>query len=81
MTAGAACFTSWSGLPPTAARAAIRHAFDVLGAEALFAGHNPRNESSRRLLEKLGFEHTHDEHYAPTGLQHPSYLLRSPRMK
>jgi RimJ/RimL family protein N-acetyltransferase len=26
---------------------------------------------------ELGFEYTHDEYYAPTGLCHPSYLLRA----
>jgi hypothetical protein len=24
---------------------------------------------------RLGFVHTHDEFYEPTGLMHPSYLL------
>jgi len=58
-----------------AARAVIDHAFRTLGAKALFAGHNPKNEASRRLLETLGFKYQRDEYYAPTGLQHPSYLL------
>jgi len=57
------------------ARAVIGYAFGPLGAEALFAGHHPNNHSSRRLLQKLGFQYTHDEHYPATGLQHPSYLL------
>jgi len=64
------------GYAEVAARAVINHAFQVLGAKALFAGHNPANEASRRLLAKLGFQYTHDEYYAPTGLQHPSYVLR-----
>ena len=58
-----------------ATRAVIAYAFDRLSAAALFAGHNPRNEASRRLLGKLGFRYTHDELYEPTGLHHPSYLL------
>ncbi|HUV51221.1 MAG TPA: GNAT family protein, partial [Anaerolineae bacterium] len=41
----------------------------------LFAGHNPKNEASRHLLEKLGFRYSHDEYYAPTGLNHPSYMM------
>lgn len=57
------------------AGAVIEHAFAVLGASALFAGHHPANEASRRLLGRLGFRYTHDQHYAPTGLCHPSYLL------
>ncbi len=66
-----------SGFASEAAGAVIGYAFDVLGARSLFAGHNPRNDASRRVLEKLGFVHTHDEHYPPTGLMHPSYLLTS----
>jgi RimJ/RimL family protein N-acetyltransferase len=58
-----------------AARAVISYAFDQISAKALFAGHHPKNESSRALLAKLGFRYTHDELYEPTGLYHPSYLL------
>jgi RimJ/RimL family protein N-acetyltransferase len=58
-----------------AAAAVIDHAFGTLGFEALFAGHNPQNVASRLLLSRLGFVHTHDEFYEPTGLEHPSYLL------
>lgn len=58
-----------------AARAVIDYAFDKLGATGLFAGHNPANEASRRLLRKLGFQYTHDEFYPPTGLHHPSYIF------
>ncbi len=58
-----------------ATRAVMAYAFDTLSAAALFAGHNPTNVGSRRLLTKLGFRYTHDEFYEPTGLHHPSYLL------
>jgi RimJ/RimL family protein N-acetyltransferase len=60
---------------PEAAQAVMRYAFHTLGVKALFAGHNPGNTASRRVLEKLGFRYTHDEYYPPTGLNHPSYLL------
>jgi RimJ/RimL family protein N-acetyltransferase len=63
------------GLATEAARAAVDHAFGTLGATALFAGHHAANAASRRALEKLGFRHTHDEHYEPTGSIHPCYLL------
>jgi RimJ/RimL family protein N-acetyltransferase len=66
------------GLAKEAAGVVIGFAFHVLDATALFAGHHPENEASRRLLLKLGFVWTHDEDYAPTGLKHPSYLLRKP---
>ena len=58
-----------------ATRGVITYAFGTVGAAGLFAGHNPANETSRHLLEKLGFRYTHDEFYPPTGLDHPSYLL------
>lgn len=64
------------GYAPEAARAVIDYAFGKLGAKGLFAGHNPANGASGKLLGKLGFQYTHDEYYAPTGLNHPSYLLR-----
>ena len=63
------------GFASEAARAVIEYAFTTLDASALFAGHNPKNEASRHLLDKLGFRYTHDEYYNPTGLNHPSYLL------
>ena len=62
-----------------AASRVIDHAFTVLGAAALFAGHNPHNVASRALLGRLGFVHTHDEVYPPTGLNHPSYRLTCER--
>lgn len=64
------------GYAQEAALAVIDYAFTTLGAQGLFAGHNPANAASRGLLMKLGFTYTHDEYYAPTGLNHPSYLLR-----
>jgi RimJ/RimL family protein N-acetyltransferase len=63
------------GYADEAARAVIDYAFGSLETSELFARHNPANHASRRLLEKLGFRYTHDEHYAPTGLCHPSYML------
>lgn len=65
------------GLAREAARAVLDHAFGTLGVAAVFARHHPENQASRRLLEALGFRHTHDELYPPTGLQHPSYLLEA----
>ncbi len=65
------------GYAREAAVAVIRYAFNVLKANGLFAGHNPTNYASRHLLLQLGFRYTHDEFFAPTGLNHPSYLLRA----
>ena len=58
-----------------AARAVMQYAFNTIKVSGLFAGHNPKNEGSRYLLDKLGFRYTHDEFYNPTGLNHPSYML------
>jgi RimJ/RimL family protein N-acetyltransferase len=70
------CSNQWGkGYATEAALAVIEHAFKELKIDKLFAGYNPKNEASRHLLLKLGFEYTHDEYYEPTGLMHPSYLL------
>ena len=63
------------GYAHEAARAVIDYAFRTKRADSLFAGHNPNNTASGNLLAKLGFKFTHYEYYAPTGLQHPSYLF------
>ncbi len=63
------------GYAVEAGRAVIAYAFDVLGVDALFAGHHPENAGSRRVLERLGFRYVYDELYPPTGLQHPGYEL------
>jgi [ribosomal protein S5]-alanine N-acetyltransferase len=64
------------GLATEAAQAAVEHAFGVLKASAVFAGHHPENSASGHVLRKLGFRQTHLEYYPPTGLDHPSYLLK-----
>lgn len=72
------CSKHWRrGFASEAAHRVIAHAFDDLGVHGLFAGHNPKNDASRILLEKLGFRYTHAELYEPTGLHHPSYILRA----
>jgi RimJ/RimL family protein N-acetyltransferase len=68
--------TSWrQGFALEAALEVISFAFYNKAFSSIFAGHNPENSASRKLLLKLGFKYTHDEFYQPTGLQHPSYLL------
>lgn len=64
------------GYATEAAQAVMKFAFQSLKVNALFAGHNPKNSGSRYLLRNLGFTYTHDEFYKPTGLEHPSYLLK-----
>lgn len=64
------------GLATEAGRRVIEHAFTELGAAELRAGHHPRNENSKRALEKLGFQYLRDSFYAPTGLMHPLYGMK-----
>jgi RimJ/RimL family protein N-acetyltransferase len=69
-------FEHWAhGYASEAARAVAAYGFGTLGAHALFAGHHPRNEGSRRVLLKLGFTPTDDEIYPPTGEMHSCYTL------
>jgi [ribosomal protein S5]-alanine N-acetyltransferase len=72
------CSDRWRcGYALEASHAVIRYAFVERDMTGLFAGHNPENDISRNLLKKLGFCYTHDEYYPPTGLDHPSYLIRA----
>ncbi|MCQ2511830.1 MAG: GNAT family N-acetyltransferase [Lachnospiraceae bacterium] len=61
------------GFAKEAAEAVMDYAFKKLKAQKLFAGHNPKNIASKKLLGKLGFTYIGDEFYEPTGLYHPSY--------
>ena len=63
------------GYAKEAAEAVISYACSELHAAGLFAGHNPDNTASGRLLLKLGFTYIGDEFYGPTGRMHPSYEL------
>lgn len=58
------------------ASAVINYAFSILKTDALFAGQNPHNTASAKILRKLGFHYIGDEFYEPTGLYHPSYELK-----
>jgi RimJ/RimL family protein N-acetyltransferase len=64
------------GLAIEACKAVIEYAFSTINVSALFAGHNPNNKVSSKLLKKLGFQYLRDEFYPPTNLNHPSYLLK-----
>lgn len=64
------------GYATEAAAAIADYAFSVLKADALFAGHNPNNVASSKVLLKLGFRYIGNKFYEPTGLYHPSYELK-----
>ena len=63
------------GYAVEAERGVINYAFETMKVSALFAGHNPENAVSRKVIMKLGFTYMRDEYYEPTGLMHPSYML------
>ncbi|HEX8169037.1 MAG TPA: GNAT family N-acetyltransferase [Thermoanaerobaculia bacterium] len=65
-----------AGYAYEAAAAVVDYAFDALHVKALVAGHHPHNDSSRRLLTKLGFTEIGTHHFARTGLEHPWWELR-----
>lgn len=66
------------GYAKEAAKAVIDFAFNTMNAALLFAGHNPNNTASQKLLHSLGFVYVGDEFYEPTGLYHPSYKMENP---
>lgn len=64
------------GIATEALKRVIEYAFKELKVDNLFAGHNPKNEASKKTLIKLGFKFFKEEYYEPTGLMHPSYLYK-----
>ncbi len=72
------------GMATEAANAAIRYAFGHLGAKAISIGYFDRNEPSRRIVEKLGFQKLGVAHNAATRcvdgtkLDRYEYILTSP---
>ncbi len=69
-----------NGFATEAARGAIDYAFTVLKCPKIFAGHNPRNTASKKIIEKLGFTYIGDEFYEPANAYHPSYELINPNI-
>lgn len=63
------------GLAFESSSAILNYAFNDLEICSLIAGHNPNNKASKKLLMKLGFKFVKNEFYAPTGLEHPTYIL------
>ena len=68
------------GYASEAAKAVIGYSFDTLKADKLYAGHHPKNEASKKILNKLGFQYIGENYYEPTGLYHPSYELVNNRL-
>ena len=64
------------GLAEEACRTALWYGFFQKDCPQAFAGHNPGNTASPKLLKRLGFVCIGTEFYPPTGLEHPSYRLQ-----
>jgi len=69
------------GLASEAAARVVRHAFEEIEVDELFAGHHPALVASRRILTRLGFRYDRDELYPATQAMHPTYLLRPERWR
>jgi RimJ/RimL family protein N-acetyltransferase len=70
---------SWGkGLATEAAKGILTFGFDCLKLEKVYAGHNPNNFNSQKVLTKLGFVPQGQVLYQPTGLMHPIYVLHRP---
>jgi [ribosomal protein S5]-alanine N-acetyltransferase len=63
------------GLATEAARAAIAYAFEKYAPKKLAAGHHPDNLSSKKVIDKLGFRYSHQEHFPELKMEIPYYLL------
>jgi [ribosomal protein S5]-alanine N-acetyltransferase len=49
--------------------AVLAHGFDVLGVPKIVAGHGAGHDNSRKLLERVGFEYTHDILWGPKEIE------------
>ena len=56
------------GYMPEAANELLRHAFDDLGMKTIWCGYYDGNEKSKRVQEKLGFQHHHTCQEVPVPL-------------
>jgi [ribosomal protein S5]-alanine N-acetyltransferase len=65
------------GYATEAAKAVISYGFKDLTIKGYFAGHHPDNLGSKKVLLNCGFVETGSNFYEPTGLFHPSYMLKS----
>jgi ribosomal-protein-alanine N-acetyltransferase len=63
------------GLATEAARAAIPYAFATYAPKKLAAGHHPENLNSKKVMEKLGFQYSHNEKFEDLGMEIPYYML------
>ncbi|MDR3617355.1 MAG: GNAT family N-acetyltransferase [Candidatus Obscuribacterales bacterium] len=65
------------GYATEGAKAVINYGIKDLTIKGFFAGHHPDNLGSKKVLLNCGFVETGSNFYEPTGLFHPSYMLKS----
>jgi len=66
----------WSlRLGEEAALGAMAYGFYTLRADALIAGHGPGHTNSQQLIERLGFQFSHEEPWGTDAILHPFYEL------
>ncbi len=52
-----------------ALHAVLEHGFDALGISMIVAGHGIAHDNSRKLLERVGFEYTHNTFWGPAEIE------------
>lgn len=72
------------GLMPEAVRAVIHYLFSSVGLDFLIVGHFPRNQQSRRVIEKCGFQYVRTTEFETSyGIVETSmeYILWNPERR
>ena len=64
------------GFATEAGKAILEYAMKHTDATSIFAGHHPDNVASGKVLLKLDFTQTGTDYFEPTGLMHPSYIIK-----
>ena len=58
-----------------ALRAVLAHGFEALGLPRIVAGHGMGHDNSRKLLERVGFEYTHNALWGPKAIEVCMYTI------
>jgi RimJ/RimL family protein N-acetyltransferase len=68
--------SSWGlRLGEEALRAVLAHGFDALALPTIVAGHGIGHDNSQKLLERLGFTHTHNIKWGPQAIEVRMYAI------
>jgi [ribosomal protein S5]-alanine N-acetyltransferase len=58
-------------------RAVLAYGFDTLGLPTIVAGHGMGHENSQKLLERVGFDYTHNILWGPKPIEVRMYAIRA----